>query len=548
MSPNGLQHSKRSARAALEAQLALVEAEIAEREELQRRKVEREEFERQQAAEARRVALDTADVGPFVPLVSPHLTEPTHLEPVLDLFRRIDRGERVRACISVPTQHGKTEGALHGLGWLIKRHPSWPFIYATYQQDQSDDKSHRARAIARAAGVDLAADRQNLLMWRTAAGGGAVFTSIGGPGSGQPAALGILDDPYKDRHDAMSEARRTRVRSWFSSVLMQRGQEGMSLLVIHTRWLEADLIGDIERGAFGNDWEVINLPMLSEQDASGKWVPSPRPYDTATRVLNPRQTTPDGRVFGWTLAGAQKQLRDTPEADAESMGQGRPRRRVDGALWQADEHIKPWRVPVEPPRSRCDVFVDPNQASAAQAATADDAGIVTISRGVDGRAYVLDDASGHVGVKGWTARAVASYRRHKAHSIVLESDGGGELNAEAVRAHLLQEAHARSKAEGRVIDPEPILIRLVKVGARGDKRGRAETARDLYGDMKAGRASMVSHVGEQPRLEETMTTHDYATTTRSPGDIDALSLGVHELLLSDASQPLPDCGVADYDF
>ena len=40
MSPNGLQHSKRSARAALEAQLALVEAEIAEREELARRQRE----------------------------------------------------------------------------------------------------------------------------------------------------------------------------------------------------------------------------------------------------------------------------------------------------------------------------------------------------------------------------------------------------------------------------------------------------------------------------------------------------------------------------
>ena len=28
-----------------------------------------------------------------------------------------------------------------------------------------------------------------------------------------------------------------------------------------------------------------------------------------------------------------------------------------------------------------------------------------------------------------------------------------------------------------------------------------------------------------------MTTHDFATTDRSPGDLDALSLGVHELLL-----------------
>lgn len=433
--------------------------------------------------------------------------------------------------MSVPTQHAKTESVLHFVAWLLKRRPTWPLIYATYQQDQSDDKSHRARSIARAAGVELAPDRQNLLMWRTAAGGGAVFTSIGGPGSGQPAAVGILDDPYKDLPDAMSEARRRRVRAWFSSVLMQRGQEGMSILVIHTRWLDADLIGDIERGEFGEGWEIINLPMLSEQDERGEWVPSPRPYNTATRVLNPRRVMPDGRAFGWTLEGAQQQLRDLPERDAESMAQGKPRRRVDGALWSW-ETITPWRIAEEPPRSRCEVFVDPNASDEAHAAKADDAGVVTIARGVDGRAYVLDDTSGHVGVDGWAARAVAAYRKHRAHAICAESDGGGAMVEKTIRAWLLAEAQERSKLTGRHVEAERIPVRLVRVGARGDKRGRAETARHLYGDPTTGRPSVVSHVGHHARLEASMTTHDFATSRRSPGDLDALSLGLAELMLT----------------
>ena len=442
--------------------------------------------------------------------------------------------------MSVPTQHGKTEAILHFVAWLLKRRPTWPLIYATYQQDQSDDKSHKARALARAAGVDLAADRQNLLMWRTAAGGGAVFTSIGGPGSGQPAAVGILDDPYKDQPDAMSEARRKHVRAWFSSVLFQRGQEGMSLLVVHTRWLEDDLIGDIEKGRYGSDWKIINLPMLAEQDAAGRWVPSPRPYTNATRVLNPRREMPDGRAFGWTLEGAQKQLRDLPEADAESMAQGKPRRRVDGALWSW-AHITPWRVAAEPPRSRCEVFVDPNASADAVAAKADDAGLVTISRGIDGRAYVLDDTSGHVGVDGWPARAVASYRKHQAHGIVAESDGGGAMVEKTIRAWLLAEAQEKGRLSGRHVEAERIPVRLVRVGARGDKRGRAETARHLYGDPSVGGASSVSHVGHHTRLEASMTTHDFATTSRSPGDIDALSLGLAELMLT-----TPEAAPASY--
>ena len=488
-----------------------------------------EERERR-AAERRRV--ESENLGDFIPRASPGTVRPDHLAPVLDAFERIARGERVRVCISIPSQHGKSLTVLHALAWLLARRPTWPLIYLTYQQEQSDDQSHKARAIARRAGVDLAPDRANLRMWRTRAGGGCLFTSIDGPGAGQPAQVAIIDDPYKNMAAALSAATRKAVKSTFTSVVLQRGQEGMSVVVIHTRWLEDDLIGDIERGEYGAGWEIINLPMLATDDGR----PAPRPYTTATRVLNPRRTLHDGRAFGWTLEGAIAQLQSLPEVDAESMGQGKPRKRVDGALWTW-EHITPWRVATEPPRSRCEVFVDPNASDEAHAAKADDAGVVTISRGIDGRAYVLDDASGHMGVDGWPARAVAAYRKHRAHAIVAESDGGGAMVEKTIRAWLLAEAQERSRMSGRHVEAERIPVRLVRVGARGDKRGRAETARHLYGDPTTGRPSAVSHVGHHDRLETSMTSHDFATTRRSPGDLDALSLGLAELMLSSSLAP-----------
>lgn len=90
---------------------------------------------------------------------------------------------------------------------------------------------------------------------------------------------------------------------------------------------------------------------------------------------------------------------------------------------------------------------------------------------------------------------------------------------------------------GRHVEAERIPVRLVRVGARGDKRGRAETARHLYGDPTTARPSAVSHVGHHERLETSMTSHDFATTRRSPGDLDALSLGLAELMLSSSLAP-----------
>ena len=475
----------------------------------------------------RRETLRAESLFDFMPRVSPGMVRPDHLAPVVALFERILAGERVRACVSIPSQHGKSQLVLHALACMLVRRPTWPLIYLTYQQEQSDDQSHKARAIARAAGVDLAADRANLRMWRTSAGGGCLFTSVDGPGAGQPAQVAVVDDPYKNMAAALSPAVRKSVKATFSSVVLQRGQEGMSVIVVHTRWLEDDLIGDIARGEYGPGWEVVNLPMLARDDGS----PAPRPYDAATQVLNPKRTLPDGRVFGWTLAGAQALLRSLPEHDADSMGQGKPRRRVDGALWQLEDIA---RLDAPPPLSRVVVFVDPNQATEGGASKADDAGVVTLARGQDGNAYVLGDASRRMGVQSWAAVAVAEYDAHNAAEIVLEGDGGGELNAQAIRAHLLAEASEKSKREGRYVAPRTVPVRVVKVGARGDKRGRCETARNLYGDTKAGRVSRVYHVGRHARLERSMTTHDFATAKRSPGDLDALSLGVHELLLSSA--------------
>lgn len=459
----------------------------------------------------RRVEVKTETLRAFIPRISPQYIAPDHLAPVLALFERIAAGEKVRACVSIPPQHGKTETVLHALAWLLSRRSAWRITYATYQQDQSDDKSHTARDIARRAGVELAADRQNLRMWRTSRGGGCLFTSVDGPATGQGAQVFIVDDPYKGRSEAMSATTRAHVERWFAGTVTMRGQEDMTVLVIHTRWVEDDLIGRIRAGAFGDDWEIVNLPMLAD-DAG---LAAPRPYLTATRVLNPRRVLSDGRTFGWTIDGARRHLNATPEADAEALCQGNPRKRTDGALWSW-ESIDTGRVKAAPPLRVAVVYLDPNAASEATAANCDDAGIVVLGKGYDNRGYVLADASGEMSVDAWCRTAIRLYRAHGCAYIGVEANLGRRLLQRAIRAALLEEAMAAGR------EPEHIEVKLISV--RGEKSQRSAAARQLY-------PHVVSHVGAHTRLETSMTSHDYGTSKRSAGDLDALSLGCTDLML-----------------
>ncbi len=426
---------------------------------------------------------------------------------MLSIFERIAAGERVRACISIPPQHGKTETILHALAWMLSRRPEWRFTYATYQQDQSDDKSYTARDIARRAGVELVADRQNLRMWRTTRGGGSLFTSVDGPATGQGAQAFVVDDPYKGQTEAMSATVRANVERWFNGTVLMRGQEDMSVVVIHTRWVEDDLIGRIASGAFGDEWEVVNLPMLADDDGRA----SARPYDTATRVLNPRRTMPDGRTFGWTVEGGRKHLNGLTESAAESLCQGKPRKRVDGAMWQW-AWVDAARVAKAPDLRRVVVAVDPATTSHDES---DETGIIVAGIGYDGRGYILADESGRYRPEEWARRVASAYTTHRADAVIAEGNQGGEMVGAVLRA----------------CGSAALPVRIVH--AKRGKATRAEPVAVLY---EQGR---VSHVGSLARLEDQLTTWDPATAHASPDRLDALVYAVTELMGAAPSTATP---------
>lgn len=181
---------------------------------------------------------------------------------------------------------------------------------------------------------------------------------------------------------------------------------------------------------------------------------------------------------------------------------------VPGALWTR-EAIRVDRTP--PEMARVVVAVDPSGASGAD--DGDSIGIVVAGRGIDGRFYVLEDATCDLGPAGWGRRTVERFRAHRADRIVAERNFGGAMVESVIRT-------ADRNAP----------VKLV-TASRG-KAVRAEPVAALY---EQGR---VTHAPGLDALEDQMM---QMTLTGFQGDgspdrVDALVWALSELALAQETQ------------
>jgi hypothetical protein len=171
--------------------------------------------------------------------------------------------------------------------------------------------------------------------------------------------------------------------------------------------------------------------------------------------------------------------------------------------------IDKWRVEDTgelPDMARVVVAVDPSGAGDADNEDNDEIGIAVVGLGVDGVAYVLEDATIKTGPAGWANVAVSAYRRHLADGMVAEGNFGGDM----VRAVI------------STADPN-IYVKMV-TASRG-KVVRAEPFSPLYADGR------VRHVGRFIKAEDelcAMSTSGYLGAG-SPNRADAIIWALAEL-------------------
>lgn len=198
------------------------------------------------------------------------------------------------------------------------------------------------------------------------------------------------------------------------------------------------------------------------------------------------------------------ELANLPERQRRRFYEGKYLSEAPGALWPLDR-LEACRVAAPPELTRIVIGVDP---SGSDGSGGDGQGIVAAGLGVDGQAYVLEDASCRLPPAGWAARAVALFHKWNADLIVAEANYGG-----AMVAHTLRAADRN------------VPVRMVNA-ARG-KHLRAEPVAALY---EQGR---VRHAGAFPALEEQMglTTTSGFQGSGSPDRLDALVWCLTELML-----------------
>lgn len=236
----------------------------------------------------------------FIRRVAPRYEFYPHAETLIAVLQRVADGELRRAMIFMPPRHSKSETVSRLFSaYYVYRYPvRWAAI-TSYGAKLAYSLSRNARDNYTLGGGVLASDAAAVEKWETGQGGGLWATGVGGSATGFGFHLGIIDDPLKDAEAAASEQIREKQRDWYRSTFSTREEPHGAIVLVMTRWHEADLAGWLLAQEAGEDetperWHIVNLPAVAEEP----------------RIFPPTCTVePDRRVIGEALCEARYPLR-----------------------------------------------------------------------------------------------------------------------------------------------------------------------------------------------------------------------------------------------
>lgn len=186
------------------------------------------------------------------------------------IVEKIEKGEKVRLCLSVPPQSGKSYTVTETLpSWFVGRNPDMRCIMTGYNADMAERFGDRNRQLIKKYGkeifgIEVSDSQDNKTLWEIANHEGGVYSAgILGGVTGNPGSLIIIDDPFKNGQEAENPDIREKVWQTFAdSVTTRASGIGNAIIVIHTRWHDDDLIGRLEK--LGG-WIIINIPAIWEE-------------------------------------------------------------------------------------------------------------------------------------------------------------------------------------------------------------------------------------------------------------------------------------------
>ena len=229
-----------------------------------------------------------AHLLPFVRYKKPGYIVNWHHARLCAYLDRFVTGEIKKLMINMPPQHGKSELVSRELpAFLFGKNPDNKIIAASYAASLIEGMNRDVQRL-------IDSPEYTRLFPETTLNGANVRTvtgswlrnsevfeivdhegsykcaGVGGSLTGFPADIGIIDDPYKDYQEAMSETVRTGVQEWYTAVFLSRTHVDTRQLITQTRWHEMDLSGwllAIEGDAReGGEWTVLSLAAICEEE------------------------------------------------------------------------------------------------------------------------------------------------------------------------------------------------------------------------------------------------------------------------------------------
>lgn len=199
---------------------------------------------------------------------------------------KVAEGDTRRLMWFMPPQEGKSQRVSRWFPlWMLMRDPELRIVIASYEFNAARRWGRAIRDEIKMhpeLGLQVKASTGAANEWELEGHAGGVYcVGVGGPLTGRPADLIIIDDPVKGREEADSEHFRERAKDWWKETVNARMSETTPVVLIMTRWHEDDLAGFLQT-EHPDEWVVINIPALAEGDhdplgrSDGEWLKSAR--------------------------------------------------------------------------------------------------------------------------------------------------------------------------------------------------------------------------------------------------------------------------------
>ena len=220
----------------------------------------------------------------FVKYIMPDYTMKDFHKYIIERLQAFEAGEIKKMMILLPVQHGKSQIASRIFPpYLLGKNPDRMIGHVTYndtfaqkfnrQIQRYMDSEKYLRLFpetklngSKITGVHAANYARNNHTFEIVDKKGSLIT-VGRDGqiTGLPIDILIIDDLYKNREEATSEAVSEKIWTNYNDVFLTRLHNDSQQLIMNTRWDENDLVGRILKQE-PSDWEQIIFPAIKTED------------------------------------------------------------------------------------------------------------------------------------------------------------------------------------------------------------------------------------------------------------------------------------------